>query len=86
MDGIRYKEYEFQLEKGGALFLYTDGVPEATNANHELFGTDRLLETMNSLHNEEPKDMLTGVKNAIDEFVGEAEQFDDLTMLGLILN
>ncbi len=86
MDGIRYKEYEFQLEKGGALFLYTDGVPEATNANHELFGTDRLLEAMNSLHNEEPKDMLTGVKNAIDEFVGEAEQFDDLTMLGLILN
>ncbi len=86
MDGIRYKEYEFQLEKGGALFLYTDGVPEATNANHELFGTDRLLETMNSLHNEEPKDMLTGVKKAIDEFVGEAEQFDDLTMLGLILN
>ena len=83
MDGMRYKEYEIQLEKGGALFLYTDGVPEATNSENILFGTDRLIEALNRNKNSDPKQMLTNTKIAVDEFVGEAEQFDDLTMLAL---
>ncbi len=85
MEGMRYKEYEMQLEKGGTLFLYTDGVPEATNGENELFGTDRLLEAMNQCRDADPKTLLTNVKSAVDEFVGEAEQFDDLTMLGITL-
>ncbi len=48
MSGMRYKEYEFTLEKGGTLFLYTDGVAEATNAENQLFGTDRMLSALNS--------------------------------------
>lgn len=85
MDGMRYKEYEFTLEKGGTLFLYTDGVAEATNAENELFGTDRMLTALNQDPNAVPKVLLTNMKKAVDEFVGEAPQFDDLTMLGVTL-
>ena len=85
IDGTKYSEYELQLEKGGSLFLYTDGVPEATNIEEELFGTDRLLEAMNSNSDADPKTTLSGVKKAVDEFVGDADQFDDLTMLEIKL-
>ncbi|SFC76759.1 PP2C family protein-serine/threonine phosphatase [Ruminococcus albus] len=82
---MKYKEYELHLEKGSALFLYTDGVTEATNSNNELFGTERLIAALNRSKVSDPRTMLNDVKNAVDEFVGDAEQFDDLTMLGLIL-
>ncbi len=85
MEGMRFKEYEFQLEMGGALFLYTDGVAEATNANNELFGTDRMLKALNQDPGAEPKGLLRNMKQAVDEFVGEAPQFDDLTMLAVKL-
>jgi sigma-B regulation protein RsbU (phosphoserine phosphatase) len=85
IEGMKYEEYELQLEKGNALFLYTDGVTEATNSNKELFGTERLLAALNSSEASDPKTMLINVKIAVDEFVGSAEHFDDLTMLGLIL-
>ena len=86
MDGMRYKDYEFTLEKGGTLFLYTDGVAEATNAQNELFGTDRMIEALNKNADASPTDLLNNMKQAVDEFVGEAPQFDDLTMLGVKLN
>ena len=85
MDGIRYKENEIALQKGASLFLYTDGVPEASNAERDLFGTERLLEALNGNCNAAPEELLVNVKRAVDAFVGEAEQFDDLTMLGLKL-
>lgn len=83
MDGVRFKEYELQLTKGAKLFLYTDGVAEATNAHEEMFGTDRMIEALRTAENKTPKDILAAVDAAIDEFVGEAPQFDDLTMLCL---
>ena len=83
MEGVRYRENEMEMQPGDMLFLYTDGVTEATNANQELFGEERLLETLN----EQPKlpvsALLPKVKKSIDSFVGEAEQFDDITMLSL---
>ena len=82
MDGIPYKEYEIQLEEGDELFVYTDGVPEATDAMNELFGTDRMLAALNKSERD-CKDILACVKNDVAEFVGEAEQFDDLTMLAM---
>ncbi len=85
MDGLKYKEYEITLEKGGELFLYTDGVPEATNADGVLFGTDRLLEALNAHKELGPRQLLPKVKEAVDGFVGEADQFDDLTMLAVKL-
>ena len=86
--GIRnkkYKEYEFTLQKGGTLFVYTDGVPEATNANEEMFGTQRLVDRLNEMPDASPKELLEGVHKEVDTFVGEAPQFDDLTMLGITL-
>ena len=85
MDGMKYKEYEFTLERGGTLFLYNDGVAEATNAKNELFGTERMLEALNAEPNASPKTLLDNMKQAVDEFVGDAPQFDDLTMLGVKL-
>ncbi len=85
MDGMRYKDYEFTLEKGGTLFLYTDGVPEATNADNELFGTERMLASLNAEPQADPKTLLGNMKRSVDEFVGDAPQFDDLTMLGVKL-
>ena len=81
MENIRYKDYEFTLGKGSTLFLYTDGVPEATRADNELFGKDRMLETLNTYPEVAPKELLNLMKDAVDKFVGEAPQFDDLTML-----
>ena len=81
MSGMKYKDYEFDMEEGGTLFVYTDGAPEATDADSNLFGTARMLETLNSDPDAEPKELLRNMTAAIDKFVGEAPQFDDLTML-----
>ena len=83
MENMRYKEYELQLNKGDKLFLYTDSVPEATDAENELFGTARMIDALNACADRSPEALLACVKSAVDVFVGEAEQFDDLTMLCL---
>ena len=86
MDAIRYREYELTLEKGAKLFLYTDGVAEATNAQEELFGTDRMIEALRTAEDKSPKEILAAVDSAIDAFVADAPQFDDLTMLCIEYN
>ena len=82
MEGVRYREYELQMTPGAKLFLYTDGVPEATDANSELFGTERMLAALNAAP-AAPDGILKQVRAAVDGFVRDAEQFDDLTMLCL---
>ena len=82
MEGIKFKEHEFELHPGDTLFVYTDGVAEATNASNELFGTERMLEALNKDKDAPAEQLLKNVKEAIDDFVGEAPQFDDITMLG----
>ena len=84
MEGLKYRQSEIHLDPGDRLFVYTDGVPEATNANNELFGNDRLLAALNRNPDAEPSELLPSVKKEIDEFVGDAPQFDDITMLGFI--
>jgi serine phosphatase RsbU (regulator of sigma subunit) len=86
IDGIGFKEHEFELAPGDSLFVYTDGVAEATNANNELFGTDRMLEVLNRNPDALPEQVLSGVMDGINEFVAGAEQFDDITMLCLRYN
>ncbi|MBP5730044.1 MAG: SpoIIE family protein phosphatase [Clostridia bacterium] len=83
MDNMKYKEYELTLEPGAKLFLYTDGVPEATNAEDELFGTGRMLAALNTDTAAPPEEVLKDMRAAVDDFVKDAEQFDDLTMLCL---
>ena len=84
MDIAKYKNTEIQLKKGDSIFVYTDGVAEATDANNELFGTDRTVEALNAIpKGASQKEVLAGVRVAVDAFVKEAPQFDDLTMVGL---
>ena len=81
MEGVKYREYEVQLEPGAKLFVYTDGVPEATNSDLELFGTERMTKALNDNPDVPVLDILKNVQKAVDGFVGDAEQFDDLTMM-----
>ena len=81
MEGMRFKQHEFELNPGDTVFVYTDGVPEATDANKELYGTDRMLEALNSNPKADVNELLHNVRTSVDKFVGEADQFDDLTML-----
>ncbi len=86
MEGMKYKEYELNLEPGSTLFLYTDGVPEATDSQNELFGVDRAVDALNEDPNRTPEQLLKAVDEAVAEFVGPAPQFDDLTMLCIRFN
>ena len=81
LEGIRFREHEFQLNPGDSLFVYTDGVTEATNSIIELYGSERLVTALNKQPEADAKELLDIVKEDIDEFVNGAAQFDDITML-----
>ena len=83
MPGVKFREHTFKLEPGDRVFVYTDGVAEATNANNELFGSERLLEALNSNLEADTKETLKIMEKSILDFVGDAPQFDDITMLNL---
>ena len=84
MPGTQYKDYQIQFEAGDMLYLYTDGVAEATDSNNELFGTDGMLKALNKEAGADCKQILVNVMQDIDGFVKEAPQFDDITMLCMI--
>ena len=81
MEGMKYKSGSFVLHEGDKIFQYTDGVTEATDANDNLFGMARLEESINKVADKTPYEILPAVKRDIDSFVGNARQFDDITML-----
>jgi sigma-B regulation protein RsbU (phosphoserine phosphatase) len=83
MQGVRYRENRMKLDMGDLLYLYTDGVTEATDGNLELYGEKRLQEALNRQGKVPVRQLLTGIRQSIDHFVGDVEQFDDITMLGL---
>ena len=81
LNGLRFREHPFELHKGDSLFVYTDGVPEATDANNQLFGAERMLASLNRNPDASPSELLKTLRQDIDTFVGNAPQFDDITML-----
>ena len=81
MEGMMYRANEMVLNKGDRLFLYTDGVTEATDKNEALYGEERLQSYMEKNKTLKAEDLLSGLKRDIDRFVGDAPQFDDITML-----
>ena len=83
MDGIPYVEHTVKLQKGDTLLVYTDGVTEASNADQELFGDERLLAAVQQCQNLSVPDFIKQVRTSISEFVAGAEQFDDITMLAV---
>jgi sigma-B regulation protein RsbU (phosphoserine phosphatase) len=86
MEGMKYRNQELQLNKGDKLFLYTDGVPEATDKDDNMFGTDRMIVALNSEPEADPEKTIENVRSHIDSFVKDAEQFDDITMLCIEYN
>ena len=82
-EGLKYPDEVEMLEPGDVLFLYTDGLPEATNTAQKMFGEERMLAALNANRNKEPKKLLEKVHEAADIFVGDAERFDDLTMMAV---
>ncbi len=86
MENVRQHEYEIQLQPGDKLFLYTDGVPEATDEEEVLYETKRMIPALNTVAASSPEGTLRAVKKDIDDFVGDAQQFDDITMMCLRYN
>ncbi len=84
MEGSRYSEYELELHVGDRLFVYTDGVPEATDGNNVLFGTERMLTALNEAKDLPCQELLNYIHKSVDQFVGQADQFDDITMLSFV--
>jgi len=83
MEGIRYRRSELQLSPGDTIYLYTDGVTEAADAGQKLYGDARLLDLLNRMQGASAREICEAVKADVDAFAGEAEQFDDITMLCL---
>ena len=85
MDGIPYTNNTLKLAKGDRLFIYTDGITEATNDYNELYGEERLLKILQSVQNNgiSSRDLLDIVRNDLNDFVLDAPQFDDITMLAM---
>ena len=82
-DGNPMTEYEIRMRPGDRIFVYTDGVTEAANEKKEQYRTGRVLEQLNRLKDSDQKTLLEGMLQDIRNFAGAAEQFDDITMLGL---
>ena len=82
MKDVPFRQHEFHLNPGDSFFVYTDGVPEATDRKSELYGTGRMLEALNRDADAEPEQILANLTADINRFVDGAEQFDDITMLG----
>ena len=80
-EGVKYKNNHHQLHDGDILFLYTDGLPEASNSKGKMLDFDRMLEALNQHKSESPQGIVDGVRHYVSKFVGKAPQFDDLTIL-----
>lgn len=83
LEHIKYTEFEITLVPDEMVFIYTDGVPEATDSHNKMFGTDRMIEALNKNPDASVEDLLANVNEDVEQFVKDAPQFDDLTMLAL---
>lgn len=81
LEGIPYQQENIQLQKGDSIYLYTDGVTDTINVKEEMYGEDNLEKVLNANREEAPEIILNVIKKELEEFAGEAEQFDDVTML-----
>jgi len=79
----KYTDYEIRMMPGDAIFVYTDGVPEARSASGEFYGMERMEAALNRIADRDPQGILEGIRRDVDAFTGDARQYDDLTMLCL---
>ena len=83
MESVKYHNFEFTLGRGDKLFLYTDGIPEATDIDNNMMSIDGMLKALNQYNEESPQGIIDGVIRSVNEFVGDAPQFDDMTTVCL---
>ena len=81
IENQEFTDYTFTVEEGGAVFVYTDGVPEAEDKEHNQFGIERMTDALNTNSDASPEVIINNVKDAIGAFIGGVAQFDDTTML-----
>jgi sigma-B regulation protein RsbU (phosphoserine phosphatase) len=86
MPDTEYKSVRLALNPGDIMFLYTDGVTEAMNPEHQQFSEERLRECLSSLSARTPEDIIHSVQAEIETFAQGAAQSDDITMLALKFN
>ena len=84
LDGFKYENFNLEIEEGSSIYLYTDGVTEATNVSDELFGEEKLIDTLSEAGTSNVRYLCKYVKAKVDEFAGEAPQFDDISMLAVM--
>lgn len=80
-ENSQFNVYNTKLNKGDTLFLYTDGITEALNSDNEMYGEQKLLETINSCDDTNIDEFSENIKQDVIKYIGEAEQSDDITML-----
>jgi sigma-B regulation protein RsbU (phosphoserine phosphatase) len=81
IEGLPYDDYEIMLNKGDKLFLYTDGIPEAADNEDKMLTLDGMVAALNKYKDETPQGVISGMYDSVKVFVGDAPQFDDITML-----
>ena len=80
--GWKFTSQQIDLKKGTMLFLYTDGLNEAEDINHNQFGMERMKQTA-AIADKQPQSIIAAMKENVEQFVGEAEQSDDMTMFAI---
>jgi sigma-B regulation protein RsbU (phosphoserine phosphatase) len=86
IENLNYTEYEVYMKPGSTLFVYTDGVPEASDSSGNMFGVERMITSLNEAPDSSPEEIIRHVRESIDEFTLDGTQFDDLTMLSIRYN
>jgi sigma-B regulation protein RsbU (phosphoserine phosphatase) len=81
MDGVDYPDVEFQLDNSASMIMYTDGISEAHDIDNEQYSDERLIELITNSDTVGSEELGNEIINSVDEFAGEAEQFDDITVL-----
>lgn len=83
LEDVQYEEYDIRMEPGSFIFVYTDGITEASDSSRRMFGVDRMLDALNDGGADSPERVIRTVRKAIDDFTLDGTQFDDMTMLCL---
>jgi len=86
MSGVKYTNYEIQIEPGDVIVVYSDGVPEAIDVNERMFGADTIPNELNCCEDGEPKQYVDYLLNSLNQYTKGADQFDDITVVAVKFN
>ncbi len=84
-EDIQYVDETIELKPGDGIFLYTDGVPDAKRSDGTRFGLDNMLTVLQEEKDSSPEELVVRMKKEIDTFTDNADPFDDITMMNIII-